>query len=89
MSDTRKRFLTVAGLAAAGLAARADAKAAKAPSPAAREFAQRFRRYDPLLTSAQMTEIEKGIDELWKLGGSVHKGLENGDGTSPAFETGE
>lgn len=83
---TRKDFLATTGLASGALVAKADPKA---PSPAAREFAQRMRRFDPSLTQSQLTDIEKGIDDLWKIGDKVHKGLQNGDPTSPAFETGE
>jgi len=83
---TRKDFLTTAGLAGGGLVAKADPKA---PSPAAREFAQRMRRFDSSLTQSQLNDIEKGIDDLWKIGDKVHKGLVNADPTSPAFETGE
>lgn len=84
--STRKDFLTTAGIAGGGLVAKADPKA---PSPAAREFAQRMRRFDPSLTQSQLAQIEKGIDDLWKLGEKVHKGLVNADPTSPAFEIGE
>ena len=83
---TRKDFLATTGIAGGALVAKADPKA---PSPAAREFALRMRRFDPSLTQSQLKEIEKGIDDIWKFGEKVHKGLQNSDGTSPAFESGE
>jgi hypothetical protein len=96
MSSSRKQFLTAAGLVGAGLVTKTSAVAlsptptpSPPPSPAAREFALRMRRFDPSLTAAQMTEIERGIDDLWKSGPKLHKGLTNGDAPSPGFEAGE
>ena len=83
---TRKEFLTTAGAAGGGLVAKVDPKA---PSPAAREFALKMRRFDPSLTQSQLIDIEKGIDDIWKFGEKTHKGLQNGDPASPPFLTGE
>ncbi|MGH7328965.1 MAG: hypothetical protein ACREJX_11510 [Polyangiaceae bacterium] len=86
---TRKHFVTAGGLLGAALIAKAEAAKPKGPSPAAREFARRMRKYDSSLTAQQLAEIEKNIDDLWNIGGKVHKDLANGDGTSPAFRVGE
>lgn len=88
---TRKEFLTAAAIAASTTGAQAEtiAKADPAPSPAAVEFANRMRRFDPSLTPQQLHEIAKSNDDAWKLGAKLHKGLENGDPMSPAFEIGE
>jgi hypothetical protein len=91
MGSTRKEFLTAAGVAATTTvpAAQAIAKADPAPSPAAIEFANRMRRFDPSLTPQQVHDIAKSNDDTWKVGPKVHRGLENGDPMSPPFETGE
>ena len=91
MGSTRKAFLTSAGLVATTTVAKAEtlAKADRGPSPAAAEFANRMRRFDPSLTPQQLREIAKSNDDTWKVGAKVHKGLENGDPMSPAFEIGE
>jgi hypothetical protein len=91
MASTRKEFLTAAAVAASTTTAQAQsiAKADPAPSPAAIEFANRMRRFDPSLTPQQLHEIAKSNDDTWKVAAKVHKGLENGDPMSPAFEIGE
>lgn len=92
MGSTRKEFLAAAGIAATTTPAKAETVAKvkpKAPSPAAIEFANRMRRFDPSLTPQQLHEIAKSNDDTWKLGAKLHKGLENGDPMSPAFEIGE
>jgi hypothetical protein len=86
---TRRHFVTAGGLLGAALIAKADAAKPKGPSPAAREFALRMRKFDSSLTSQQLAEIEKSVDDIWGIGGKVHKGLSNGDGASPAFRVGE
>ncbi len=88
---TRKEFLTAAAIAASTTTAEAQtvAKADPAPTPAAIEFANRMRRFDPSLTPQQLHDIAKSNDDTWKLGAKLHKGLENGDPMSPAFEIGE
>jgi len=88
---TRKEFLAAAAIAASTTGAQAEtvAKAAPGPSPAAIEFANRMRRFDPSLTAQQLHDIAKSNDDTWKVGPKVHKGLENGDPMSPAFEIGE
>jgi hypothetical protein len=91
MGSTRKDFLTAAGVAATTTVAQAQtiAKVDPAPSPAAIEFANRMRRFDPSLTTQQLHDIAKSNDDTWKVGPKVHKGLANGDPMSPPFETGE
>lgn len=59
------------------------------PSPAAHEFALTMHRFDPALTDKEIHDIAKGIDDAWKAGRKLHKGLLNGDPPSPAFEIGE
>lgn len=88
---TRKEFLTAAAIAASTTTAEAQtvAKAQPAATPAAIEFANRMRRFDPSLTPQQLHDIAKSNDDTWKLGAKLHKGLENGDPMSPAFEIGE
>ncbi|HEY1727370.1 MAG TPA: hypothetical protein VGG22_03200 [Candidatus Baltobacteraceae bacterium] len=92
MGSTRKEFLAAAAIAAStATVAQAEtiAKADPAPSPAAIEFANRMRRFDPSLTPKQLHDIAKSNDDTWKVGAKVHKGLENGDPMSPFFEIGE
>jgi hypothetical protein len=91
MGSTRKAFLTAAGVAATTSVSHAEtiAKADPAPSPAAIEFANRMRRFDSSLTPRQLHDIAKSNDDTWKVAAKVHKGLENGDPMSPAFEVGE
>ena len=87
--SSRKHFLTTGGLLGAALISKAEAAKPKGPSAAAREFALRMRKFDSALTAQQLAEIEKNVDDLWGIGGKVHKGLVNSDGTSPAFRLGE
>lgn len=48
-----------------------------------------MHRFDPALTDKEIHDIAKGIDDAWKAGRKLHKGLLNGDPPSPAFEIGE
>jgi hypothetical protein len=58
-------------------------------SSAAQQFSLTMRRFDSSLTDKQIHDIAKGIDDGWKAGRKLHKGLSNGDPPSPEFEIGE
>jgi hypothetical protein len=95
MPFSRKHFLVMVGVASVASAAeppasaRAQTTVPQISNDAARAFALEMRRFDSSLTNAQLREIAKNIDDLWKAGRRLHSGLVNGDPPAPWFETGE